>query len=74
LRSNKETMQLTITAEQLVEAAKELDQEEFTRADVAEKLGVEKPDLKQAFVKARKAGQLEKTRDDEENTGHFRLT
>jgi DNA-binding transcriptional regulator LsrR (DeoR family) len=67
-------MQLTITAEQLVEAAKQLDQEEFTRADVAEKLGVEKPDLKQAFVKARKAGQLEKTRDDEENTGHFRLT
>ncbi len=29
---------------------------------------------KQAFVRARKAGRLEKVRDDEENTGHFRLT
>jgi DNA-binding MarR family transcriptional regulator len=67
-------MQLTITADQLIEAAKQLDQEEFTRGDIAEQLGVDKPDLKQAFAKARKAGQVEKTRDDEENTGHFRLT
>ena len=67
-------MHLTITEDQLIEAAKELDQDEFTRADVAAKLGVEKPDLKQAFVRARKAGRLEKVRDDEENTGHFRLT
>jgi DNA-binding transcriptional regulator LsrR (DeoR family) len=67
-------MKLTITADQLVAAARELDQPEFTRADVAQKLGVEKADLKQAFVRARKAGQVEKVRDDEENTGHFRLT
>jgi hypothetical protein len=67
-------MQLTITAEQLIAAARELDQDEFTRADVAQQLGVEKPELKQAFFRARKAGQLEKVRDDEENTGHFRLT
>lgn len=67
-------MQLTITADQLVEAAQELSQEEFTRADVANQLGVEKPELRQAFVEARKAGRLEKVRDDEENTGHFRLT
>lgn len=66
-------MQLTVTEDQLITAAKELDQEEFTRADVAAKLGVDKPDLKQAFVHARKAGRLEKVRDDEENTGHFRL-
>jgi hypothetical protein len=66
-------MQLTITEDQLISAAKELDQDEFTRADVAAKLGVEKPDLKQAFVQARKAGRLEKVRDDENNTGHFRL-
>ena len=66
-------MQLTVTEDQLIEAAKELNQDEFTRADVAEKLGVEKPELKQAFVRARKAGRLEKVRDDEENTGHFRL-
>ena len=67
-------MQLTITADQVVDAARELEQDEFTRADVANQLGVDKPDLKQAFVQARKAGRLEKTRDDEENTGHFRLT
>ena len=66
-------MNLTITADQLVEAAQALDQEEFTRADVAKQLGVEKPELKQAFTRARKAGRLEKVRDDEENTGHFRL-
>ncbi len=67
-------MQLTVTEDQLVTAAQELGQDEFTRADLAGKLGVEKPELKQAFVHARKAGRLEKTRDDEDNTGHFRLT
>jgi hypothetical protein len=67
-------MQLTVTGEQLIEAAGQLDQDEFTRGDVAAKLGVDKPALKQAFVHARKAGQLEKVRDDEENTGYFRLT
>jgi DNA-binding transcriptional regulator LsrR (DeoR family) len=67
------TMSETITADQVVQAAEELGQEEFTRADVANKLGVEKPDLKRGFAQARKAGRLEKVRDDEENTGHFRL-
>ena len=66
--------QLLVTADQLIGAARELGQAEFTRADAAKELGVEKPDLKQAFVQARKAGKLEKTRDDEDNTGHFRLT
>ena len=65
---------MAITADQLVEAARELGQDEFTRADMAERLGVEKSDLKRAFAQARKAGRLEKTRDDDENTGHFRLT
>jgi DNA-binding transcriptional regulator LsrR (DeoR family) len=67
-------MQLTVTEDQVVEAAQALGQDEFTRADVAGKLGVEKPEIKQAFVHAKKAGRLEKTRDDEDNTGHFRLT
>lgn len=66
-------MQLTVNEDQLITAAQQLDQDEFTRADVAAKLGVEKPDLKQAFVRARKAGRLEKVRDDADNTGHFRL-
>ncbi len=67
-------MQLTVTEDQVVEAAQQLGQDEFTRGDIAGKLGVEKPDIKEAFVHAKKAGRLEKTRDDEDNTGHFRLT
>jgi len=63
-----------ITADQVVGAAKDLGQEEFSRGDLAEKLGVEKTDIKKAFREARQAGRLEKVRDDEENTGYFRLT
>ena len=61
-----------VTAEQVVEAASGLG-DEFTRGDLAEKLGVEKNEIRKAFREARKSGRLEKTRDDEENTGHFRL-
>lgn len=64
----------TITPEQIVEAARDLEQSEFTRAEVAEKLGVEKSDLRTSFIKARKAGRLEKTRDDAESNRYFRLT
>ena len=62
-----------VTADQVVEAAQSLGKDEFSRGDLAEKLGVEKPDIKQAFREARQAGRLEKTRDDEDNTGYFRL-
>jgi DNA-binding transcriptional regulator LsrR (DeoR family) len=62
------------TADQVVEAAKDLGQDEFTRGDIAGKIGVEKPDIKSGFQEAKKAGRIEKTRDDEENTGHFKLT
>ena len=64
----------TITADQVVEAAQGLGQEEFSRGDLAEKLGVEKADIKPAFREARQGGRLEKVRDDEENTGYFKLT
>ncbi len=67
-------MSETITADQVLEAAHGLDQEEFTRGDLAEKLGVEKPEIRKAFREARQSGKLEKVRDDEENTGWFRLT
>jgi transcription initiation factor IIE alpha subunit len=67
-------MAKTITGDQVVGAARELPQEEFTRADLAEKLGVEKPELQKAFKAARRSGRVKKVRDDEENTGHFRLT
>ena len=65
---------MSISPDQIVDAARELGQDEFTRGDIAAKLGVEKPELKQAFQQAKKAGRLEKVRDDEENTGHFSLT
>jgi hypothetical protein len=57
-----------------VDAARDLDQVEFTRDDVAEKLGVGKPKFKQAFKQARESGRLEKVRDDEERKGRFRVT
>ncbi len=62
------------TQDQVVDAAKALGKDEFTRGDVADKLGVDKPDIKAGFQEAKKAGRLEKTRDDDENTGHFKLT
>lgn len=64
----------TITPEQVVAAAKELGKDEFTRDDLAQKLGVEQPDLRLGFRRARRAGQLDKVREDAEGTGLFRLT
>ena len=61
------------TSDQVVAAAKELGKDEFTRGDIAAQLGVEKSETKQGFQEARKAGRLVKTRDDAENTGHFKL-
>ena len=63
-----------VTSDQVLEAAKGLEKDEFTRGDIADKLGVEKREIRKGFQAARKAGELEKTRDDEENTGHFKLT
>ena len=63
-----------ITADQVVEAAKALGKEEFSRGDLAAQLGVDKQDIKPAFREARQGGRLEKTRDDAENTGYFKLT
>ena len=57
-----------------MDAARDLDQVEFTRDDVAEKLGVGKPKFKQAFKQARESGRLEKVRDDAERKGRFRVT
>lgn len=63
-----------LTSASIVEAAQQLGQDEFSRGDIAGQLGVEKVDIKAAFNEARKSGRIEKTRDDEENTGMFRLT
>jgi hypothetical protein len=67
-------MDQTITEDQVVQSAENLGKDEFTRADLAERLGVDKPELKQPFHQARKAGRLDKVRDDENGDGLFRLT
>ena len=67
-------MPKTITPDEVVAAAEGLDKADFTRADLAQKLGVDKPSFSKGFRQARKAGRLDKVRDDEEGTGHFRLT
>jgi hypothetical protein len=67
-------MPQTITADQVVATASDLGQAEFTRADLAKKLGVEKPELSKGFRQARRSGRLEKVRDDEHGTGYFRIT
>jgi len=67
-------MSQTITADQVVSAAQDLGQAEFTRADLAEKLNVERKELKEGFKAARQSGDLEKIRNDEDGTGLFKLT
>jgi hypothetical protein len=66
-------MAKTFTADEVVAAARDLAQPEFTRDDIAGKLGVKKPEFKEAFKAARQEGRLEKVRDDAENAGVFRL-
>jgi transcription initiation factor IIE alpha subunit len=63
-----------ITADQVVEAAKALGKDEFNREELAAQMGVDKQEMRPAFREARKAGRLEKTHDDDENTGYFKLT
>ena len=62
------------TQAEVVEAAQSLSQPEFTRDDLAAKLGKKKSDFKDGFKAARQAGQLEKLRDDDDGVGVFRLT
>ena len=66
-------MAKTITQEQVVDAARELGQSEFTRADLAGRLNVQRSEMKEAFKAAKQAGRLEKLRNDD-GTGIFRLT
>lgn len=60
------------TQEQVLEAARSLDGDEFTREDVAEKLGLEIKQMQPSWKAAKEAGQLEKVRT-EEGKNFFRL-
>ncbi len=65
-------MATEVSADRLVEAAEQLDPN-FTRADLAGKLGVETSDLKAAVKEARESGRLEKVGDDDDGRGVFKL-
>jgi hypothetical protein len=67
-------MASTISTDQVLEAAQGLGQQEFTRNDVAGKLGVKPKDIKDGFKDARQSGRLEKVREDDDGRGQFRLT
>jgi DNA-binding transcriptional regulator LsrR (DeoR family) len=62
------------TPDDLVEAARELDQEEFTRDDVADHLGIKPRKIREAFKAARQSGMMEKAGEDETGMNVFRLT
>jgi DNA-binding transcriptional regulator LsrR (DeoR family) len=66
-------MENEITADRIVAAAEELGQAEFTRADLAAKLGVSNKDLRDAFHAARQSGRVERVGKDAEGRGVFRL-
>ena len=66
-------MSETMTEERVLDAARGLEQKEFTRADLATKLEVDREQLKPGFKAARQSGSLEKVRNDEDGTGVFTL-
>ncbi len=66
-------MAKTITSDQVVSAARDLTESQFTRDDLAEQLGVGKPKFKDAFKVARQSGRLEKVGDDDAGKGRFQV-
>ena len=66
-------MAKTVTPDEVLRAARQLKQSEFTRDDLAAELGVGKPKFKQAFKAARQEGRVEKVRDGVDHKGRFRV-
>jgi hypothetical protein len=67
-------MNSELTPDRIVATAGGLGRDEFTRAELADQLGVETKDIKDAVKEARQSGRLEKVRDNDEGKGVFRLT
>lgn len=67
-------MEGSVAGDRIIAVAGELGKPEFTRADLADRLGVSVQDLKDGFKAARQAGRVEKVREDDEGKGVFRLT
>jgi DNA-binding MarR family transcriptional regulator len=61
----------TVTQEQVLDAIRSLG-EEFTRSDVAEKLGIEISAMQPSWKAVKEAGQIEKVRN-EDGKRFFRL-
>jgi DNA-binding MarR family transcriptional regulator len=67
-------MATTITSERILATAGEFDRDTFTRADLADELGVSQKELKGAIKAARQSGRLEKVGENDDGRGVFRLT
>jgi hypothetical protein len=63
-----------VTADQVIEAARALGKDRFTRAELADKLDVKVSDLKQAVKDARQSDRLDWVGENDEGKGVFRLT
>jgi hypothetical protein len=62
------------TEDQLIEAAKGLNKDQFTRADLAEALGVKPRDFRETFRSVRDSGKFTRVGEDEEGTNLFEIT
>jgi hypothetical protein len=63
-----------VSDDQVVDAARGLGKDQFTRAELANELGVKVSDLKQAIKDARHSKRLDWVGEDDEGKGLFRLT
>lgn len=66
-------MASAVTADQIVQGATDLGKPEFTRADLAQKLNVKPMELGDAMKAAREAGRIEKSGEDSDGKGLFKL-
>jgi hypothetical protein len=57
----------------VLEAARGLGKSEFSRDDVAAKLGIERSEMKPAWKAAKDSGRLVKVRSGEDGTNYFRV-
>ncbi len=59
-------MSKSATEIQVLDAARSLDQDEFTREDVAGKLGMEVKEMQPSWKAAKQAGSIEKVRTEDD--------
>jgi hypothetical protein len=62
-----------VNADQIVQGATDLGKPEFTRKELAEKLNVKPFELGDGMKAAREAGKIEKSGENDDGKGLFRL-